>query len=180
MFPNLRDIKDGAMTGLIIGLIILLIASMSTCTYYRNDAKDLHNDKVKAELEHQITEQKLRREKTEIESQAQQRIIIAYEEHTYRLQELAKYNADNANLVNGVQHSTKETIKYLPSMDRAALETITQTFAERLSEGAALLAKTDAIAREYDEEIELILASCRANFQNDPNKTDQTNEQLDK
>lgn len=158
MFSIAKDLIAAAFLVLIVGCIL----SVVTCSYYKGEVKDLENGiaqeaQKNAELREHYTAEAY---KTELAWKEKQR--LAYENHVKELQKIKAYHSDSLLLVERLRNKTAGTIQHLSFMDPQAYTDYTTARADAVVEGAALLAEADSIAREYDAEIERIIADCSA------------------
>lgn len=164
MFDAIRDAKDMIMTAIMIILFISFIGSVTTCTYYREDTLELTQSIEKQKLEYAVLEQTYIAKAKAIEVGFKEQEIKAHEKYAEDLLSIAQQSSTNDRIIDRVQHHTTETIKYLPNMERSALEEVAISKSELLIEGATLLGEADQIARQYSAELDLCYAKYPKNL----------------
>lgn len=139
-------------------LMFWCVIATSTCSYKSNLVKELKDENVKANLEHQAAIANLvATAKTKEAAQAKAE-SKAYEKFAQDIQTISSTFADRMRDAGGVQHKITETVKYLPGAPVEVREKFTATTADGLIRSTALLARVESVARQYDAELELCIA----------------------
>lgn len=140
-------------------LVLYCMVATATCSYKSSQVRALKSEKEIAALEHKAKISELKADAKTIEAKWAQSESKAYERYAKDIQDLNAMYIERMRDVNGVQHITTETIKYLPDYTREALEKYATATGNGVSECSALLVETENIARQYDAEIERIISS---------------------
>lgn len=145
----------------VIRLVILIafISTVTTCVHYKSKAERADNKILINDLEHEADTQKYTAAAKETEAKLYKQLSEAHEKHTSEINAIHKLYGDNVRVVDSMQHTVKETIKYLPAANRADLEKYAEAAANGVSECVATLIEVDKVAREYSAEIDLFEAA---------------------
>lgn len=139
-------------------LMLWCVVATSTCSYNSNQVKDLVNENVKTNLEHQAVIANLVATAKTKEAEQAKAESKAYEKFAQDIQTISSTFADRMRDAGGVQHKITETVKYLPGAPVEVREKFTATTADGLIRSTALLARVESVARQYDAELELCIA----------------------